>query len=169
MGYVESNLVNGESIIYRASLHWIVLFWPAVICFFFGVPGLLTTGMGVFSDKDSGTLVGFGLASLLIGCLPVGLGLLRMRSAEFAITNKRVILKYGVINRRTAEMFLQKIESIAVDQNVVGRMFNYGTVTVRGTGGTLEPFSKVAHALEFRRQVQGQISQLPGMQTAVTV
>jgi len=170
MGYVENNLVKGESITYRARLHWIVLFWPAVACVIFGLPGLMLTGVALFSsDKDSGMMVGFGLAELLIAGLVVGLGLLRMRSAEFAITNKRVILKYGVITRRTAEMFLQKVESVGVDQNVFGRMFDYGTVTVRGTGGTLEPFSKVFHALEFRRQVQERISELPGMQSAVTV
>jgi uncharacterized membrane protein YdbT with pleckstrin-like domain len=118
------------------------------------------------SDKDSGMMLGLGLAELIIAGLAVGFGLLRIRSAEFAITNKRLILKYGVIQRRTAEMFLQKVESIGVDQNLVGRMCNYGTVTVRGTGGTLEPFNKVAYALEFRRQVQQQISALPGMQSA---
>ena len=167
MGYVESNLVSGESITYRARLHWIVLFWPAVACIIFGLPGLMMTAIALFSsDKDSSGMLGFGFAELLIAGLALGLGLLRMRSAEFVITNKRVILKYGVINRRTAEMFLQKVESIGVDQNVLGRMFDYGTVTVRGTGGTLEPFSKVAHALEFRRQVQERISALPGMQTA---
>lgn len=170
MGYVENNLVKGESIAYRARLHWIIFFWPTVACLIFGLPGLFMTGVALFSsDKDSGSMLGFGLAGLVVAIIAVGAGLLRMRSAEFAITNKRVILKYGIINRRTAEMFLQKVESIGIDQNVLGRMFNYGTVTVRGTGGTLEPFSKVSDALEFRRQVQERISELPGMQSAVTV
>ena len=167
MGYVEKNLVNGETITYRARLHWIVFFWPAVACLILGLPGLFVTGMAIFSaDKHSRPVLGFGVAELVVTALIVGFGLLRMRSAEFAITNKRVILKYGIINRRTAEMFLQKIESVGVDQNILGRMFDYGTVTVRGTGGTLEPFTKISHALEFRRQVQERISELPGMQTA---
>ena len=170
MGYVENNLVKDESITYRARLHWIVLFWPAVACVIFGLPGLFMTGGALFSsDKESGVILGLGLAELVIASLVVGFGVLRMKSAEFAITNKRVILKYGVINRRTAEMFLQKVESVGVDQNLFGRMFDYGTVTVRGTGGTLEPFTKVSHALEFRRQVQERISELPGMQNAVAV
>ena len=72
-------------------------------------------GVALFSStKDSGGIFGSGLAYMLIASLAIGLGLLRMRSAEFAITNKRVILKYGVINRHTAEMFLQKVESIGV-------------------------------------------------------
>ena len=170
MGYVESNLVNGESITYRARLHWIVFFWPAVACVIFVPVGLTFTLVGLFSsDRNVGGVVGFGLAALLIAALAVVFGVFRMKSAEFAITNKRVILKYGVINRRTAEMFLQKVESIGVEQNLLGRMFGYGTVIVRGTGGTLEPFSKVSHALEFRRQVQERISQLPGMQSVVSV
>jgi len=53
---------------------------------------------------------------------------------------------------------LQKIESILVDQGLWGRMLDYGTVTVRGTGGTYEPFPYVAHALQLRRQVQEQIA-----------
>lgn len=169
MGYVESNLVKGESIAYRASRHWIVLVWPTLIGLFFGLLGILMTGAALFSSaKDSGAMIGFGLAMLVIAALFFGLGLLRMRTVEFAITNKRLILKYGLIQRRTAEMFLQKIESIGIDQDILGRMFNYGTVTVRGTGGTLEPFSNVAHALEFRRQVQEQISRLPEMQSAAS-
>ena len=53
MGYVESNLVRGEAVTYRARLHWIVLFWPALIGFFFGLPGLTMTGMASFSKGNS--------------------------------------------------------------------------------------------------------------------
>jgi len=56
---------------------------------------------------------------------------------------------------------LAKIESIAVDQALTGRRkFSFGTITVRGTGGTPEPFAKIAHPLEFRRRVQEQIDKL---------
>jgi uncharacterized membrane protein YdbT with pleckstrin-like domain len=164
---VENNLIKDESVVYRASLHWIAMFWPVLIGAFFGLPGLMVTGIAVFSaDMDSGLMLGMGVVELLIATLFIGIGVLRMRSAEFAITTKRMVLKYGVIQRRTAEMFLQKVESIGVSQNILERIFDYGTVKVRGHGGTLEPFGNVAHALEFRRQVQEQISGLPGMQTA---
>ena len=62
-------------------------------------------------------------------------------SSEFAVTNKRVVIKVGFINRKTLEMVLTKVETIRVDQSILGRVLNYGTIVVTGTGGTNEPFS----------------------------
>ncbi len=73
---------------------------------------------------------------------------------EFVVTNKRVIVKTGLISRRTLEMNLNKIESVNVDQSVMGRLLNYGTITIIGTGGTKESFTNIAHAVEFRKKFQ---------------
>jgi uncharacterized membrane protein YdbT with pleckstrin-like domain len=75
-----------------------------------------------------------------------------------SLTNKRVIVKTGLASRRTIELLLARIESIAVEEPAMGRMLGYGTVIIRGTGGTPEVFEKIAHPLEFREQVQRQIS-----------
>jgi uncharacterized membrane protein YdbT with pleckstrin-like domain len=75
-------------------------------------------------------------------------------TSEFAITNKRVIIKVGFISRRTLEINLQKIESISVDQTILGRILDYGNIVVIGTGGTKEPFSNISAPMEFRRQYQ---------------
>lgn len=80
--------------------------------------------------------------------------IISMTTNEFAITNKRVILKEGLITRRTIEMSISKIESVAVKQSVLGRILGYGTVTITGTGGTNEPFHTIANAMEFRKQFQ---------------
>jgi uncharacterized membrane protein YdbT with pleckstrin-like domain len=161
MGYVENNLITGEQITYRAKLHWIVLFWPAMAAIILGLPGLYWLWEGTFS-KDSGDswLKAPGFVLVVSAAVILGVGMVRRRSAEIAVTNKRVIFKIGVIQRRTAEMFLQKIESVAVDQGLLARVLNYGTVTLRGTGGSFEPFERVSRALEFRRQVQEQISKI---------
>jgi uncharacterized membrane protein YdbT with pleckstrin-like domain len=74
-----------------------------------------------------------------------------------AVTNKRVVVKTGVLSRRTYEILLSKIESIHVEEGLLGRMLGYGSVVVRGTGGTPEPFYQIAHPLELRRQVHHQI------------
>ena len=74
-------------------------------------------------------------------------------TSEFAVTTKRVIIKVGLISRRTVELNLQKIESIGVDQTIFGRIFGYGTITVIGTGGTKEPFRGLADPLGFRKAV----------------
>lgn len=70
---------------------------------------------------------------------------------EFAITNKRVIMKTGLISRNVFEMTLTHIESINVDQSIAGRIFNYGTVIIVGSGGTRESFANIAAPVAFRR------------------
>ncbi|MBP6730742.1 MAG: PH domain-containing protein [Chitinophagales bacterium] len=75
-------------------------------------------------------------------------------SDEFVITNKRIICKTGIISRRTVEMNLNKIESVNVDQGIMGRMLGYGTITLIGTGGTRESFPDISNAVEFRKRFQ---------------
>lgn len=77
--------------------------------------------------------------------------LLDRYSDEFAVTNKRVIVKTGLISRRTLEMNLSKIESVNVDQTIFGRLLGYGTITIIGTGGTRESFPNISHPIEFRK------------------
>jgi len=74
-------------------------------------------------------------------------------TSEFAVTSRRVIIKVGLISRRTVELKLEKIESIGVDQSIPGRIFGYGTIVVNGTGGTHESFRGIASPLEFRKAV----------------
>jgi hypothetical protein len=94
-----------------------------------------------------------GLAALLWA----GARLIARLSAQFTVTNKRVVIKLGTIRRRAIEMLLSKVEEIAVDQGLGGRILGYGTVVIVGTGGSKEIFMLIADPLEFRRQVQEQI------------
>lgn len=97
----------------------------------------------------------FSLRGLFtLGLLP----LIEYWTSEFAITNKRVIVKEGLVYRDTLELNLQRVESVSVDQSLVGRMLGYGTITIIGTGGTREMFHRIAHPLEFRKAVQEQLS-----------
>ncbi len=73
---------------------------------------------------------------------------------EFALTNKRVIIKEGLISCRSLEIAISKVESVAVDQSIMGRILGYGTLVVRGTGGTNEPFYRISNAMTFRRKFQ---------------
>ena len=75
-------------------------------------------------------------------------------TSEFAVTNKRVIIKVGLISRRTLEMNLAKIESVNVNQGILGRILDYGSITVIGTGGTKESFRGISQPLEFRKAFQ---------------
>lgn len=154
MSYIEQNLNPGESILYQTRLHWIVLVAPFTIAALLGLFGLLGLLAG-----DSSTAVGV-LVLLFIAALAAGFGILRRSSTEMAVTNKRVIIKTGIISKRTLELFLMKIESVGVEQGLSGRLFGYGSIVVRGTGGTHEPFTKIASPLEFRRHVQQQIERV---------
>jgi uncharacterized membrane protein YdbT with pleckstrin-like domain len=74
--------------------------------------------------------------------------------SEFVITNRRIIIKTGFISRKTFDMNLSKIESVNVDQSVVGRILRYGSITIIGTGGTRETFHYISRPIEFRKAFQ---------------
>ena len=80
--------------------------------------------------------------------------IIQAMTSEFAITNKRIIIKIGLIRRRTLEMNIAKVESVNVDQGIMGRILGYGTVTVIGTGGTRETFEDISQPVEFRKAFQ---------------
>lgn len=80
--------------------------------------------------------------------------LIDLYTDEFAITNKRVIIKTGLISRKTFEMNHSKIESVNVDQSVLGRILGYGTISIVGSGGTKEVFPKIKNPLRFRKKFQ---------------
>lgn len=82
------------------------------------------------------------------------LPLIHRYTDEFAITNKRVIIKTGLFSRKTLEMNLGKIESVNVDQSILGRILGYGTITIIGTGGTRESFRDIREPLAFRKKFQ---------------
>ncbi|MGE5180123.1 MAG: PH domain-containing protein [Bacteroidota bacterium] len=162
MSYIPKTLIAGETVLYRAHLHWVVLFWHAVI----GVPAMLaglvlllgtlvTTGRHL-GGGGTAAVIG-GAALFLAGLVFLLVGILKRRSTEIAVTNKRVLIKTGFFSRKTIEIFLSKIESVVVDESLTGKTLGFGTVTVRGTGGTPEQFDRIAEPLEFRRQVQAQI------------
>ena len=74
--------------------------------------------------------------------------------SEFVITNRRIIIKTGLVARKTIEMNLSKIESVNVDQSVVARILGYGSITIIGTGGTRETFHNISNPIEFRKAFQ---------------
>lgn len=160
MSYVESNLIPGEQVLYRTGLHWIVLGLPIFIAAFLSVTGLplFIGGLGEKSGQG-GPMMTTGFSLLAIAGVLVVLGYLSRKATEMAVTNKRIIIKTGLLSRRTFELLLSKVESIGVEEGLMGRMLGYGSVVVRGTGGTPEPFKNVAHPLEFRRQVQQRVEE----------
>ena len=163
MSYVEKHLIQGETVQYQTKLHWIVMLGHALIAAvlaLIGVALLVVPWNSVSGGAASLTLVSrwAGGAFLVIAAIVFVVGLVRRNSTEMGLTNKRVIVKTGLANRRTIELLLSRIESVVIEEPAMGRMLGYGTVIIRGTGGTPEVFEKIAHPLEFREHVQSQIA-----------
>ena len=167
MGYVDQNLITDEVVTYRGHLHWTGLLGPVALAVAFLVFGFVAIRYGYDSDNRN-VFMGIGFGLIVIGAVPLIKAFVERRAAEFAVTNKRVIFKTGVVHRRTAEMFLSKIESVGADQTILGRLFGYGSIVLRGTGGSSEPFEKIDHPLEFRRQIQEQIAKLQDQRASRT-
>jgi uncharacterized membrane protein YdbT with pleckstrin-like domain len=159
MSYASRHLIPDEKLLYETRLSWVVLFWPVI------VPSLILLALGgylvyTYAHVDTNNMKEIGTGLIVVAALIFGIGLTKRNATEMAVTNKRVLIKQGLFGRRTLEILLQKIESIAVDESMWGRILGFGSVTVRGTGGTPEPFHKMAHPLEFRRHVEEQVESL---------
>lgn len=151
MKYVEHNLTQGERIIYTARRHWIVLAVPAFVAVFIGLPGL-----GLLFNEDA------RIGGFFMICIAAGvslLGWLSINGFEFAVTSRRLIYRKGIISISTDELFLEKIESVLVKQGLMGRWLGYGSILVRGTGGSSEPFPNISDPLLLRKRIQEQIEQ----------
>lgn len=147
MGYVDEVLQPGEQLLHRAYLHWL-LYAPAFATAVVGVVLLVlgaTYGGGI--ALVPGAAVGLAAVYFWLGAW------IRRSTTELAVTNRRIILKRGWIRRRTVEMNMDKVESVDVDQSILGRIFNYGDVTVRGTGASIEPLRMIGDPLHFRSRV----------------
>jgi uncharacterized membrane protein YdbT with pleckstrin-like domain len=167
MSYVDRNLVPGETLRYQTRHHWIVLLGPALLSLLLGVSGLGLLGESIASmagkshaSGSTGTNAGglgiIGLILLVAAAGTLAYGIAKRNATEMAVTNKRVLIKTGLASRRTLDIMLSRVESIGVEETVIGRLLSYGTVVVRGTGGTPEAFVMVDHPQEFRRAVQEQ-------------
>ena len=164
MSYIDENRIPGETVIYETRLHWIVmlryLFWAAV----FAAAGASLVYYAYTRGTDptfTHLIEAAGAGFLVAAVIAIAVGAARRNATEMAVTSHRVVIKVGLASRRTIEMMLAKIESIEVKETAVGRMLGYGTIVVIGTGGTPEPFPRVAHPLQFRSAVQQQIEKLP--------
>ncbi len=146
--YTTATLQANERPLHHTTIHWMALMgsiFGAGIALIFIVP------IAMFASWKA-----FYWAWLLL-LLPVGIlvaAAVGVKTSELVITDRRVLIKVGFIRRHTFEMFISKIESVAVYQGMMGRIFNYGTVEIRGTGGSAESFSTIAAPLQFRDAIQ---------------
>lgn len=146
--YVDSVLAQGETVVHRATVsHW--KFLTSYLA------SALLVAAGILAFFMSGRREYFvaGAGAMAIGVLVVLTALVQRRTTELVLTDRRIIAKRGLISRDTVEMNLGKVESVHVNQSLLGRLLDYGDVTVVGTGSSLEPLLGIAQPLELRRRL----------------
>lgn len=149
MSYIDSHLLENETVILRTQLHWIMFVQPLA---------WLIAGLVIYYLHPQLTLL-----AIIPILFAIGLGIataISYLSAEFGVTNKRVLIKVGFIRIDSIETLLSKVESIQVHQSIIGRLLGYGTIIVCGTGGSRDQFANIDDPLSFRKQVQEQVEKL---------
>lgn len=160
MSYVEKTRMPDEQVLFQTRMHWVVFLppvrWLIFACFSLAVGHTvrllhwrLFFDWPLYLSLTLGCMVLFALS--LLGAWLDYLG------AEYALTDKRVIMKQGLIRRRAFEIMLSRIESVVVNQSILGRLLNYGSVMMYGTGGGCDPFHRIPAPLAFRNRVQTEV------------
>ena len=128
MRYIDESLAADETIIRRGN-------WPGI--FWFGAwAALLLLGI------------------IVVGVVIFAIAAIKMKTTDFAVTNRRVILKRGWLNRRTHELAVESVEGVSLDQSLIARLFGYGRVVVTGTGDAVIAFPPMADPVAFRRAIE---------------
>lgn len=133
--YVESSLLPNEAIVAEAKPHWAMFIAPGLVILF-----------GLLAGKVGGVF-------LFIGVVWGIFRLLVWQTTELAVTNKRVIAKSGIIRRNAIDVSLSKVEGVSYSQGIIGRIFGYGSILVRGTGVGQIPVPFIAQPEFFKHEV----------------
>jgi Predicted membrane protein len=149
MNYIKNNLQPGEEIKYVAKIHFFLFVQPTILLLF---GSLLASGPKEISEITHYT----GLLILFFGLISLVQRLLVKFGSAYAVTNKRVVLKTGVISRRAVDLLLTKCEGLHIKQSILGRIFGFGTITIT-TGGVTSSYPFIANPLAFRKEINSQI------------
>ena len=152
MGYVEKNLMADEQIVYQGEVHWMI--------YFFGIFFLIIGFIIMLSEE----VTWIGILLILIGLIDLIKAFIFKISTELVITTKRIIAKFGFIKRTTMELNLSKVESLTVDQGILQRILNSGTIIIQGTGGGKTPIPNIDNPLVFRTNAMKMIDKKSHLQ-----
>lgn len=149
MSYVDTVLQPGERLKARATIHWAIY-----------LSGLVVLGAGLIIYLAARPPEGYLPLTALVAAAPAVIGVALMVRAwlgwlgtEIAVTDHRVIYKTGVVSRRTVEMHVDQIESVEVEQSIIGRLLGYGDISVHGTGEGIEDIRMIADPLTVRSAI----------------
>ncbi len=145
MSYIEDSLVPGEQVAYKAKISLAAFIGPLILL---AILWWLATQVHPLLV----VLVFFFSIIILIQIVII------YATTEFALPNKRIIAKKGLIRRHSLEILLTKVESVRVAQSLDGRIFGFGSVTVVGSGGTNENFRGISSPMELRKRINAKIT-----------
>jgi uncharacterized membrane protein YdbT with pleckstrin-like domain len=152
MSYVGEVLQPGETVRFSTKLHWIV-YVPGLIVL---IPGVVIYALAYGLNIGSGLRISMIIAAIILLAIAAALlfvAWFRRWTTEFAVTSRRIIFKRGLIQRKTKEIALDKVESIDVNQSVLGRILDYGSLSISGTGQAIEELKEIAAPITFRNHV----------------
>jgi len=145
MSYIDNNLLPGEVLRLRGHVHW-VIFLPAIF--------LLCISTALFFYLDQ---IVVSTMIVVIALMSFVRAFIYYFTTELAVTDQRVIVKFGFIRRTTFEYNMTRITGLNVVQTVLGRMLNYGDVFVNSMGGATTPVPVISDPVNFRHQVLGEL------------
>lgn len=152
MSYVKHILQPDEQVLVIGRLHWII-YWPAFL-WFLCCAGAAAAAVHFHATNYPWMLtVALTVLFFVFGFVALIRAWWYAFTIEIAVTTHRVIYKRGFITRHTDEMNIDKIESVIVEQSILGRLLDYGTIDIRGTGASIEQLARVAHAIELRNAI----------------
>ncbi len=161
--YVEKTLGDGEDIVFEAHFNWTYSFtsWLWLILSFSPMPILLYRQIQIgasFSDANVAWIC--ACIALFFGAAQLLLHMIVLWTTEIAVTTYRFVYKKGLISRDTKEVSLNKIEEITLSQSVFGRIFNFGGLTLRGTGVGVIELPNIDDPIRVRRIIENAKSAL---------
>ena len=149
--YIDEILQPGEKVLYSTNAHWI-FFLPAIAGW---VMAIVFVVLSYLVPAGAPALLCLSMAAIsaVVALYKTVTAWFHRWTIETDVTNLRVIHKTGFITRQTFEMSLDKVESVDVNQSILGRIFNYGNVTIRGVGEGVETIKTIASPLAFRNSI----------------
>jgi uncharacterized membrane protein YdbT with pleckstrin-like domain len=149
--YIDEILQPGEKVLYSTNAHWI-FFLPAIAGWVVAIVFVVLASL-VAAGAPALLCLSMAAISAVVALYKTVTAWFHRWTTETDVTNLRVIHKTGFITRKTFEMSLDKVESVDVNQSILGRIFNYGNVTIRGVGEGVETIKTIASPLAFRNSI----------------
>src|SRR3954469_15885336 len=149
--YIDDILQPGEKVLYSTNAHWI-FYLPAIAAWILAL-ALYLLSRGVERPGVATMWLVLAAAAALVALLATAKAWFHVWTTETDVTNLRVVHKTGFITRKTFEMSLDKVESVDVIQSIMGRLFDYGDVTIMGVGEGKETITTIASPLAFRNSI----------------